>query len=394
MNRTVCKETQQQNSNTFDTKSTSLAEVLAKFPLRRPLYTNEASALCYQILGQLREHLSEKPPKVGVDHLQYPTLANILVTEDGFAYVRPLTNKKPGFQSSQDWLAAFSQTLRSHTQSTDSKDSETFQALVDNLCSENFTYNQLKERIVVWQRTCLYLSSLGIQNRRDIDKMLQGLHQRSSQAQSYRILSGEVKKLEEKQITRGSLTRKSDGSPVMDSKPASCVGKVGGLDEREAFKCWTEKWQHVNAEYLARQVTRQGPAANTGYTGKLRVTTKSLSIPEFPTSVDTRSSKQNTQAPLPENSVEASNFRRCTEQNIVDDNSFSHMDTLKAMYSNFISRPLILLRQSLRDSRNQPHSMRAPHECETLSQLQHLLRSSSDHRPSKVVKRPLNECHV
>ncbi|CAL8089740.1 unnamed protein product [Calicophoron daubneyi] len=346
------------------TKSTSLAELLAKFTFRRPLYTQEASALCYQLLQQLKQHISGSPTNPWIQQLNFPSLSNIYLTENGTAFVKPIKNVKKLNYSPNDWLYAFAQTLKSHTINNTTKESETFQSLIDSLTGQCFDYYQLIEKIDIWLKTCLYLCSIVHQS----DNPLKDFQRRSIQAQNSRNLSSELRR---KNMLLVKITKPMVDSDVIPSPACleenSSACSDHGSGEREAFEKWAEKWKFVNAEYLAKQITKAA-----------RLSEQKADRSDPFKDRTTRAECGETRLPVKSRIDPVGDVKEYGGQSgIVASDQNCYMDTLKSMYSSFISHPLTLLQRGFRASPGQTRPSEVKHSAfsKTLAELANVLRS-------------------
>lgn len=328
---------QKSNSQVSEPRSATLAELLTRFKLKRPLYVDEASALCYQLLDQLKQHVLEgSMPRIEVHCLLFPTLANIIVTENGLAFTRP--SKTDRTESAYDWLSAFAQTLKNHTLLTKSDESSIFEWLIQEFLVHPNHYDELHRKIPIWQATCLQLctNEEATMNSKPMGKLLQNFHIRSRQSRNGQLIQRELVALRRQCISPGLK------ECVHLTKSKENVGLLSGwlvssrdAEDREAFRTWTEKWRCVNLEYANRKARTKHHSTQPS----------ACSSPECLQQTPAYVSRTCSLSKMDRNPLCAHNSQSNQRP------TFPHTDTLKQFYSSIIGKPIGLLRKGLKEVR-------------------------------------------
>ncbi|VDP22055.1 unnamed protein product [Echinostoma caproni] len=372
--RPVVTETTIIQTSLQNTSTLTLAELLARFPLRRPLYIQESGALCYQLIGQLQDNLYHFSQPKDRTSLKFPTLGNIWITDSGVAFVYSSSASCPLWS---DWLVALAQTLGHHTLITDTHESHTFLSLIDNLSQPYPGVQQVLERVKIWQTTCLFLCSLYPANQEpNITHLLERLQHRSRKAYAS-VLCGE--ELHDKHLFPSKMqteyerfTRENmitfDRHNMSTSKLPT-ADQLSNSTNRDAFNSWVERWKYVNAEFLARQLVRQGSNTTRHDCKKAK---QKICVAETESCSQSNPCMNEVIQPV----------QSLFEFDELDPSSVSFqkacMRTLKSMYSSLIGRPLSLLQNGLKDVRLHlgPGVIQSGTVVETLQGLDRLLRSS------------------
>lgn len=351
----------------------TLAELLAQLHLRRPLYTHESGALCYQLIGQLENNLLLCSPPEGTTSLKFPTLANIWITETGLAFVLSVTNK---YHPWVDWLIVLAQTLRHHTLITSTHESVTFCSLINSLSQSYAHGDQVLKLVKTWQTTCLFLCSLHYPSSdrdQDTSHLLERLHSRSVQARASGLWMNEMRGKHLSTYNRQSHRvqiniNDDDKGDQFNSIPkikSTTTGRYAGLADHEAFNNWFERWRCVNAEFKARNIIRNGPNPSgrdpemiyPAHVSLAGIVNRPMEN-SFKTSQSEVLSTEIPKSTLPFQGV-------C-------------MRTLKTMYHSLIGKPLSLLQKGLKDVRYQlePRLAQSGVVTQTLHGLDRILRDS------------------